>query len=485
MEKKLVKAIETTRYNSAKKSNQLVSEYELIKKMEPENIEAQNAKALEAQKAYKEYMAADKEIKSYKELDAELETLYKASLAAKEGSEEEVEATKRFMKALEAFSKYENSLMKKYSVVPSAEEKKKNEAVKEDAKPVEEIEESIPTEETEKFEEKDNNKKGTAKKVIAGVLAVAAAAGLGYGLRGCTSRTQDGNTAIVDTDLDEDEELTGKYGQFKDVTNDEQVNARANYLYNTYFEQFRSKLTPTEQEMITPEKIANIIRVANGELPLDADGNKYFDANLTDDYIQALTKITADLPSSPTLDKIYNVPTHLFAVDGSDLSNFMMKYDEDYENVADARNNRDGEKAQAAIASLGQKLWYEWSLQGMNYEIDGQMTDYKSPFDLPAKERALALNASVAKYGPYVFEYNLNAMQPVCIDACVDYYTKTMKKLTVNEIFVGVTSGEFDTVIAKAAGIEVDKEPDSIAFDQDLRDELEFKYKELKQMTLK
>ena len=473
MKKNVVKAIETARYNSAIKSNQLVSEYELIKKMEPENIEAQNAKAKEAQEAYKKYMAADKELKSYKELNAELEEMYKASLALEEGSEEEKEASKKFMKAVSKFNKFESSLIEKYNV-PVEEEKKEQE-----------VEPTVVEEETEEYENKENKKGGKAKKVIAGVLALAAAAGLGYGLRGCSAKTQDGDIAIVDTDTDIDEELTGKYGQFKDVTNDEQVNARANYLYNTYFEQFRSKLTPTEQEMITPEKIANIIRVANGELPLDADGNKYFDANLTDDYIQALTKITADLPSSPTLDKIYNVPTHLFAVDGSDLSNFMMKYDEDYENVADARNNRDGEKAQAAIASLGQKLWYEWSLQGMNYEIDGQMTDYKSPFDLPAKERALALNASVAKYGPYVFEYNLNAMQPVCIDACVDYYTKTMKKLTVNEIFVGVTSGEYDTVIAKAAGIEVDKEPDSIAFDQDLRDELEFKYKELKQMTLK
>ena len=473
MKKNVVKAIETARYNSAIKSNQLVSEYELIKKMEPENIEAQNAKAKEAQEAYKKYMAADKELKSYKELNAELEEMYKASLALEEGSEEEKEASKKFMKAVSKFNKFESSLIEKYNV-PVEEEKKEQE-----------VEPTVAEEETEEYENKENKKGGKAKKVIAGVLALAAAAGLGYGLRGCSAKTQDDDIAIVDTDTDIDEELTGKYGQFKDVTNDEQVNARANYLYNTYFEQFRSKLTPTEQEMITPEKIANIIRVANGELPLDADGNKYFDANLTDDYIQALTKITADLPSSPALDKIYNVPTHLFAVDGSDLSNFMMKYDEDYENVADARNNRDGEKAQAAIASLGQKLWYEWSLQGMNYEIDGQMTDYKSPFDLPAKERALALNASVAKYGPYVFEYNLNAMQPVCIDACVDYYSKTMKKLTVNEIFVGVTSGEYDTVIAKAAGIEVDKEPDSIAFDQDLRDELEFKYKELKQMTLK
>lgn len=469
MKKNLVKAIETARYNSAVESNKLVSEYELIKKMEPENIESQNEKAKEAQEAYKGYKTADKELKTYLGLDAKIKELDETIKKLDEDSEEYMEASEKFTKALTSFYNLEDSLSKKYGIT------------------VEKVEEEKPVEEAEpeEYEVKEPKKGSKLTKVIAGVLAVAAAAGFGYGLRGCSANTQDANVAVVDTDLNEDEELTGEYGQFKDVTNDEQINARANYLYNTYFEQFRSKLTPTEQEMITPEKIANIIRVANGELPLDSEGNKYYDANLTDDYIQALTKITADLPSSPALDKIYNVPTHLFAVDGSDLSNFMMKYDEDYEKVAEARNNRDGAKAQEAIASLGKKLWYEWSLQGMNYEIDGKMTDYKSPFDLPAKERALALNASVAKYGPYVFEYNLNAMQPVCIDACVDYYSKTMKQLTVNEIFVGVTSGEYDTVIAKAAGIEVDKEPDSIAFDQDLRDELEFKYKELKQMTLK
>ena len=463
MNKNLVNAMERTRYNSAKKSNSLVEEYELIKKMEPENIDKLNEKAKEAQKAYKRYSKADKNIKAYKEACEALSELELAVENADRASKKQ--AREDYQAGLEKFQEYERTLANRYKV--DAEE----------------------LEETEEYE--NGKKKGIAKRVLAGALAVGAAVGLGYSLRGCGADKQSADIAIVDEQSEEPEQeeennenLTGKYGEFKDVTNEEQVNARANYLYNTYFEQFRNGLTATEQTMITPEKIANIIRVANGELPLDADGNKYFDANLTDDYIQALTKITADLPSSPALDKIYFVPTHLFAVDGSELSEFMKRYDEDYEKVAEARNNRDGEMAQEAIASLGRKLWYEWSLQGMNYEIDGKMTDYKSPFDLPAKERTLALNASVAKYGPYVFEYNLNAMQPVCIDACIDYYTKEMKQLTVNEIFVGVTSGEYDTVIAKAAGIEVDKEPDSIAFDQDLRDELEFKYKELKQMTL-
>ena len=465
MNESLVKAIKSTMSSLSKTFNELQKEYEMVKKMEPKNIQAQNEIAIKAQGVYKEYNTAKAELARY-------EKVYNnyVNLCGAQSIESDKEKSKELEKAVsdeyDTLVKLEDALAKKYDVT-----------IEREVKPEAEEEEEEYTSE--------KPKKGTAKKVIAGVLAFAAAVGIGYGLRGCTdTRMANNNTAIVDTTTQEQKE-PGEYGTFLDVTDNEQVNARANYLYNTYFEQFRSKLTPTEQAMITPEKIANIIRVANGELPLDSEGNRYYDANLTDDYIQALTKITADLPSSPALDKIYNVPTHLFAVDGSDLSNFMMKYDEDYANIADARNNRDGEKAQASIASLGQKLWYEWSLQGMNYEIDGKMTDYKSPFDLPAAQRALALNASVAKYGPYVFEYNLNAMQPVCIDACVDYYSKTMKQLTVNEIFVGVTSGEYDTVIAKAAGIEVDKEPDSIAFDQDLRDQLEFKYRELKQMTLK
>lgn len=464
MNESLVKTIKSTMSSQAKLFNELRSEYEMVKKMEPSNIKAQNEIALKAQGVYESYNTAKAELAKYEEIYNNYVNLCGAqSIESDETSAKELENA--VSEAREKLVEFENTLANKYGVVI--------ERAKEEQDDEDEMEYTS-----------GKPKKGTAKKVIAGVLAFAAAVGLGYGLRGCADTKTQNNTALVETETKNDKE-PGEYGTFLDVTDDEQVNARANYLYNTYFEQFRSKLTPTEQEMITPEKIANIIRVANGELPLDSEGNRYYDANLTDDYIQALTKITADLPSSPALDKIYNVPTHLFAVDGSDLSNFMMKYDEDYANIADARNNRDGEKAQASIASLGQKLWYEWSLQGMNYEIDGKMTDYKSPFDLPAAQRALALNASVAKYGPYVFEYNLNAMQPVCIDACVDYYSKTMKQLTVNEIFVGVTSGEYDTVIAKAAGIEVDKEPDSIAFDQDLRDQLEFKYRELKQMTLK
>ena len=481
MNKNLVKAIEKARYNSAIRSNQLVSEYELIKKEEPENIKAQNAKALEAQEASKKYMAADKELKAYKALEAKREKLYKASLIYDEGSEEYEKANAEFMKSVVAYKEFEDSLAKKYGVTITVKE---NKTKTEEPTPVK-------VEEPEEFEEK--RKSGKAPKIIAGVLAVAAAAGLGYGLRGCTAKNQDANVAIVDTDLTE-EELTGKYGQFKDVTNDEQVKARAQYIYDNYYSNWVNELTPEQQKNITPEKIANIIRVMNGVLPLDEDGNRYYDVNVVDETVNSFVNITANLPSSSTLDsktneeigQIKDIPMHMFAVDGSETSEFIKPYDEDFTNIIDGRNHHNGEKTVNAIKSLGEKMWREFVMVGRNYQNDdGTLTNYRNPYDLPAQQRALAWIGATQRYGAIALPYNLNGMQAVCIDVCVNYNTKELNEIPVNEIYEGYHSGLYSSIIARLAGLPEKHDPDTIGFVQDLNDQLEFKYRELKQMTLK
>lgn len=483
MNKNLVKAIETARYNSAIRSNQLVSEYELIKKEEPKNIKAQNAKALEAQEASKKYMAADKELKAYKALEAKREKLYKASLIYDEGSEEYEKANAEFMKSVVAYKEFEDSLAKKYGVTITVKE---NKTKTEEPTPVK-------VEEPEEFEEK--RKSGKAPKIIAGVLAVAAAAGLGYGLRGCTAKNQDANVAIVDTDTDlTEEELTGKYGQFKDATNDEQVKARAQYIYDNYYSNWVNELTPEQQKNITPEKIANIIRVMNGELPLDEDGNRYYDVNVVDETVNSFVNITANLPSSSTLDsktneeigQIKDIPMHMFAVDGSETSEFIKPYDEDFTNIIDGRNHHNGEKTVNAIKSLGEKMWREFVMVGRNYQNDdGTLTNYRNPYDLPAQQRALAWIGATQRYGAIALPYNLNGMQAVCIDVCVNYNTKELNAIPVNEIYEGYHSGLYNSIIARLAGLPEKHDPDTIGFVQDLNDQLEFKYKELKQMTLK
>ncbi len=478
MNKKLVSKIKTIKNQRAKKVNELLDEHDAIKRMEPKNIAAQNAKAEEANKEYAEYQLATEELKKYEMISEKVEDAYRASLKEEKGSEEEKAAYNMFLQYLKVLREFEEKLAEKYEVELDVEERK----------------EETPVDDEELDEKKDNKKKGTGKRVIAGVLAIAAAAGLGYGLRGCSdkSQTQDGNIAIVDTELDE--ELTGKYGEFTDASNEEQVKARAQYIYDNYYSDWVNELTPDQQKNITPEKIANIIRVMNGELPLDADGNRYYDVNVVDETVNSFVNITANLPSSSTLDsktneeigQIKDIPMHMFAVDGSETSEFIKPYDEDFTNIIDGRNHHNGEKTVNAIKSLGEKMWREFVMVGRNYQNDdGTLTNYRNPYDLPAQQRALAWIGATQRYGAIALPYNLNGMQAVCIDVCVNYNTKELNAVPVNEIYEGYHSGLYSSIIARLAGLPEKHDPDTIGFVQDLNDQLEFKYKELKQMTLK
>ncbi len=305
-----------------------------------------------------------------------------------------------------------------------------------------------------------------------------------------------GTPTVIDTDgsdkkdlvTDEKKLVLGEYGTFFDVTNDEQVNARSQYIIDNYYSKFMDKLSESEKSIITKENIANVIRVMAGELPLDENGNKVMDANIVDNYGQMFTVLVGDLGSSPQLEgRYYNVPAYMFTTDGSELSEFVKSYDESYQKITDGFNMAADERLEGkevtggtvvreGISELGVKYWNEWVMQGIYGDTN--------PFNFDAKDRLFAYLSSFAKYGQYAFEYNLDSMQAVCVPVCINYETKELNEIPVNEIFVGYASGEWDTVIAKAAGIEVEKEPDSIAFTQDLLDELNWKYNNLNQLKL-
>lgn len=280
----------------------------------------------------------------------------------------------------------------------------------------------------------------------------------------------------------------GEYGTFLDVKNDEQVNARAQYIIDTYYSQFMNKLSDQEKSLITRENIANVIRVMAGELAVDENGNKYMDGNIVDNYGQMFTSLVGDIPSSPQLDGYrYNIPTYLFSTDGSKLSQFLMNYDASYQKITNGYNQASNQRilgegvnggtvVREGISELGHRFWNEWVMQGIFGDVN--------PYNFDAKDRLFAYLGSFAKYGTYAFEYNLDARQAVCIPVCVNYDTKEINELPVNEIFVGYASGEWNNVIAKAAGIEANAEPDSVYFTQDLMDELTWKYNNLHQMSL-
>ncbi|NLC48298.1 MAG: hypothetical protein GX758_02945 [Tenericutes bacterium] len=409
------------------------------------------------------YENACNDLRVYKEKEEELTKASGAQMLAKD-EEDFKQKVEEFERVANEYLKFEKQLADKYNF-DLGHDNDKNSELEEDEDEVVAV--TAP-------------KGNKGKKIIAALIAAGIIFGAGVHVSNIMNKTE-----VAQVQDEEDKEETknenlkaGEYGTFKDVSEKEQVEARAKYIYDEYYSKFIGDLSTSEQKEASVENIANTIRVLNGELPLDVDGNAYFDANLVDEYGQLFVKVVCDLPSSPELDRVYHVPSHLFAVDGSESSEFLKPYDEDYSNIAKGRNAGDNVKTEEAIRSLATKMWRQWSLQGMYGEV--------SPYDLNPKDRTMVFLGSMAKFGQYPFEYSLNNKTATCIDACLDYNNPSViKKLSASEIFVGVTSGKWDTVIAKAAGIEVDAEPDSIVFQKDLEDTLEFKYRELKQLTIK
>ena len=457
------------------------------------------------EKLHDKYFEMDGKGASDEELNALVDEMYVLRDILKEGKSDVVTADIKL-------KKFARQLSKKYELVLEADEKELK------AVPIGLAEEKKPEEKPEKESEEKSN----TGAVVAGILAASVATGaLGYAIgtsiKNDKCKSEEATVETEETEVrtvteEQTEEVTdeyfnldstiepektveetvtlvlGEYGTFLDATNDEQVEARAQYIIDNYYAPFMNKLSDYERSFITVENISNVIRVMAGELPLDSNGNKIMDANVVDYYGQLFTYLVGDLGSSPQLEGIYyDVPAYMFTVDGTELQAFVKRYDEDFAKMTQGFNtaayqryneeNIDGGvMVREAIASLGTKYWNEWCLQGMYGDTN--------PFNFSPKDRLFAFLACYARYGQWAFEYNMNAMQPVCIPACVNYSTKEMEDLNVNVIFWGYTTGEWDTIIAKAAGIETQPEPDSVAFTQDLMDELTWKYNNLNTMKL-
>ncbi len=268
----------------------------------------------------------------------------------------------------------------------------------------------------------------------------------------------------------------GEVGTFLDITNDEQVEARANYIYDNYYKPYIGNLSQNTQDAVSVDLIANCIRVMNGELPLDENGKKVFDINVVDDYAQKYVNLLTNLPSSPEKDGWSYTPAYLFTTDGTKLQEFVKSYDDLYTQLVKGLNERSAEVARPAIESIGHKFWNEWTVDGMYGDVN--------PFNFESKNRLFAFYSTIAPYGTTAVEYNLNSMQPVCIETCVDYNTKEMKELPVTEIYYGIITGEYNEVVGRLTGIDVPNEPDSVGFTQDLLDELQYKYEHLDTMKL-
>ena len=179
--------------------------------------------------------------------------------------------------------------------------------------------------------------------------------------------------------------------------------------------------------------IVNIIRVSNGELPLDENNNEYYDPNVVDKYVQARTDIFANYPSSPQLDEIYSVNYADIVTDDENLQQFAEKYDEVYNAIAEARNENDWDAFAVNTQKLGEMMYSDWVLQGM---YNGN-----NPYNFEADQRLLALGISTERYASYVMEYENGNRGTVCADVCTDYSTGDTKEIPVEDIYNAIVLG--------------------------------------------
>ncbi len=370
-------------------------------------------------------------------------------------------------------------------------------------------EESDNLDEEEKTSVDESNKCGAAK-VIGGILAVTALAGIAYHtgakLGSCNSCSGSRSliTEVEETEIPEETikptattatptatptvtpsatpEVTptpaltlGEYGTFFDVEDEEQVNARAQYIYDNYFAN-NTSLTEEQKQLITVEKIANTIRVMNGVLPLDKDGNAFLKGNTLNDYSNVLYEMVVNVGSNDNLNYTY-FPAYLLAVDGSEESEYIKSYSPIYEKLVYALNEHDDEQVQDAIACLGYKFYNEWYLQGM-YE------GFENPHFLRTDVKYLTFISTIEPFFGTALEWHLSERKPVCIEACVDYNTGEKELLTVNAIANALRTGAWSDVSAKLAGNTVYPVSWIEEYFEALNSSLESNYKHRNALTL-
>ena len=261
--------------------------------------------------------------------------------------------------------------------------------------------------------------------------------------------------------------VLGEYGTFTDITNEEQVLARAKYIFDNYYAPIYDKLDEGQKQLITVDNIANMIRVMNAELPVDENGYQFFDGVTVDDYTQVLVEAYVNAPSNEGLE-YKHFPAYLLTVDGSEVSEFIKSYDVIYDKLAYSMSNHDDVQASDAIACLGYKFWNEWYLQGMYGDTNPHL------FDTDLKY--LAFIATVEPYNTTALEWHLSEQQPVCIEACIDYNTGEKSLLSVNDIKVALETGAWNNVSARLAGIDAEPNPWLGLYWEALNDQLTWKY---------
>lgn len=246
----------------------------------------------------------------------------------------------------------------------------------------------------EKFE---NIMKGL--RVKAGTIALAA------GLVACAPISKLSNDNKVNSSKESDSIVAVDNNSLLfDVTNKDDVRNAAENIYEEIKPMLEAENDPYLNAIATVENIEDMIRVLNGELPM----NKKFNEDTLDQTIQLHADIFSNVGHVD--NTLYDVKYENFFEKGSLEAMYARSYDELYAKIANARRTGNVGEFIELVGELGTKIHNEWYLAGLNGGFN--------PYAFEERKQYLALLTATSRYNNFVLEYTQQYDIVICVPTC-------------------------------------------------------------------
>ena len=272
---------------------------------------------------------------------------------------------------------------------------------------------------TELEESKIFDKKGIINKnkvlLVGGVSLVALLAALGiknkdkikeYATTAFAAKANTRTEEVMEEQIAEEYDVT----VFDDITDEAKLDQRVSEIVEEItpmLGNIKDSFDDKDLNLI----IKNIILTTNGELPVDKNGNKYYDPNVLGLYDQYRCDIFGNLPSSPQHgDKLYKSYWEDLFLDNSDAQEFARKYDELFNSCIEARNAGDTDMFKEYAIKYGEALYNDW--------IGKDISAGKKPYNLEnVGQKYSILSCALDRFSSVISEYKIET-----------HYTMGMKK---------------------------------------------------------
>lgn len=299
--------------------------------------------------------------------------------------------------------------------------------------------------------ETKSNKGSTGKGIAIGLLIAGAITAAVFGLTRCAEPANTDSDLLTNkTEQKADEDNEVKMPKYTDASNEKQVEARAKWYYETYFNKLFSGLSEVAKETANEDTLADNMPVLSGGQKL------YTDFNAETDVIEANNAIVQQFCSYLSLDnktgKTGFVPSQYLYIDGSYEQKCAAEVDAVLEPLVKAINNKDDEAFKKYATEFGVIManqYYYPDITDGHYNVRG-MADSASRIHL--------WSISYAEYTNKIMTYGLEHDIDVCVPFCIDYTTGKMVEVPLSKLMAMlefVPEYEWDAVLARA-GISVE-----------------------------